>query len=428
VTAGAFYYSYAATMQEFHFWELLNKRPDSAFVSMDPEEYFSRFKDRCEFVDYNKIVFVPKTAKVHRTIAVEPLLNGYVQKGIDLLMRKRLKRVGIDLADQTRNQELARQGSLETDDPYVTIDLSAASDSCATELCRFMLPLEWYDFLNATRSHRYKLNGKILHYQKFTSMGNGFCFPLETLIFASLCNVAYQEVGLAPDYSVYGDDIIVRKSVADRVLFLLRVCGFKANRDKTFLTGPFRESCGADWFSGEDVRPLTLDYAFDSFQSVAKFCNLVRSKGAWECIFYEATAFLRTLIPRKLFFCRPYKGVDDSAFEVPFDEFMASPHSRFHSDTWSWSWIEAASTSVADVSVTRFAGYDVAFNRGMLAGGVTPNPFTIRRKTSTKIRRITHFGLSEDLDQVHNWSRSQFLPKWLTDSLPPVFQWVRALR
>lgn len=58
----------------------------------------------CELVSNNKVAFVPKTAKTHRSIAVEPLGNGYLQKGTDLYLRGLLRRVGIDLSDQTLNQ------------------------------------------------------------------------------------------------------------------------------------------------------------------------------------------------------------------------------------------------------------------------------------------------------------------------------------
>lgn len=395
VTPGAFYYAYAALIQDDHIRELVTRTtPHVPYYPYDNSVFLERLKERVRLIDYNKVVFVPKTARVHRTIAVEPLLNGYIQKGIDVFMRKRLKRVGIDLTDQTLNQEMARKGSScwYDPDPYVTIDLSSASDSISIGLCRYMLPPDWFDFLNSCRSSCYNLNGDLHRYHKFTTMGNGFCFPLETLLFASLCNTAYVESGTKPDFSVYGDDIIVRQSVANRVLQLLDICGFKANTDKTFLSGPFRESCGADWFSGEDVRPLSLDYAFDSLENIFKFCNLSRSKGAWECIFYEAREFLKSLIPRSLMFARPYKGNADTALEVPWDEFMASPYSRWDRNVQSWSWVELLNTAMADVSVKRVAGYDVALIRGALTGSTSPIPFALRRNTRTNTRRYAFAG------------------------------------
>jgi len=391
VTPGAFYTAYAAYGEDPHIQELLNGHLGSPHFDTDREILFSNFRQRCRFVDNNKIAFVPKTAKTERTIAVEPLLNGYVQKGVDLLMRKRLKRVGIDLSDQTKNQELARKGSLFhlSSDPYVTIDLSSASDSISIELCRYMLPYEWFRFLDSIRSHRYELEGTMYTYHKFVSMGNGFCFPLETLIFASLCHTACSETGAPTDFSVYGDDIIIRQSAATRLMELLSICGFKANRDKTFLSGPFRESCGADWFEGEDVRPMSLDYAFDSVENIFKFCNLSKSKGTWECIFLECREFLASLIPKELLFVRPYKGNVDTALEVPLDVFLSSPFSRYSRNTFSWSWMEIRKSAYTDIRISRFAGYNIALIRGALSGISSSNPFAERRKTRTKIVRVS---------------------------------------
>jgi hypothetical protein len=402
VTPGAYYYARSALIGDFLAMELLNTAPGRQQFSLDHELFNQKFKDKTSLIDYNKLTFVPKTAKIDRTIAVEPLLNGFVQKGVDLFMRKRLKRVGIDLNDQTRNQILARKGSERGEsDPYVTIDLSSASDSISIGLCRYMLPPEWFDFLSQIRSRCYMLNGNISVYHKFTTMGNGFCFPLETLLFASICHTAYSEKSLKDDFSVYGDDIIVRQSVATRVLDLLRICGFQVNSNKTCLFGPFRESCGADWFEGEDVRPLNLDYAFDSLQNIIKFCNLARSKGTWEGIFYQSLQYLESLIPSELFFCRPFTGQVDTALEVPLDVFMASSFSRFDKFYQTWSWVELITSARPDVLVKRVAGYNVALMRGAVTGCRSQVPFAERRNTRTKIRRIAYCGAS-----------STFLPRF----------------
>lgn len=393
VSPSAFYYGYAAVMRDDHIRELLSSRDGSLYYGHDNFLLFESYKARTSYVSYNKIAFVPKTAKTERTIAVEPVVNGYVQKGVDLFMRKRLKRVGIDLSDQTVNQELARKGSLpNTVDPYVTIDLSSASDSISIGLCRDLLPVEWFDFLDSLRSRNCWVEGVISPYHKFVTMGNGFCFPLETLIFASLCHVACNESNQKADFSVYGDDIIVRSSVADRVLQLLGVCGFTANLKKTHLRGPFRESCGADWFEGKDVRPLSLDYAFDSVENIFKFCNLSRSKGAWECIFYEACQFLISLIPKELMFTRPYSGQVDTALEVPYDVFLSSKFSKWHNSTMSWSWLELVKIAVADKQPERVTGYPTVLMRGAVNGSMSSVPFAERRKTRTKIRRINGSG------------------------------------
>lgn len=397
VTPGAYRYARAMLKDDIHFFELLNRREGSVFFSLDPDLFNKGFDLRAQIVDNNKIAFVPKTAEVHRTIAVEPLLNGYLQKGVDQVMRKRLKRVGIDLSDQTRNQKMALQGSLdwESADGWCTIDLSSASDSVATEVVRYLLPPDWFDFLNSIRSKSYKLKGEVHPYHKFVTMGNGFCFPLETLIFASLCHAACTSLSCKPEFSVYGDDIIVRKNVFDRVVELLRLCGFTTNLKKTFSQGPFRESCGADWFKGEDVRPITLDYAFDSLENVFKFCNMARSKDGPRTILNEALDFLETLIPPKLKFVRPYKGNADSCLEVPWDVFLASRFSRYDYRTQSWSWVEIRKSAAPDKGAKRLACYNIALMKGITIGVSSSTPFAERFNARTKLKRIMPTGGSE---------------------------------
>lgn len=406
VSSSAYYLARSVLKDDFHFFELLVKEPCREFFSVDEKLFDFAYHQRTSLVENNKITFVPKTVTTERTIAVEPLLNGYLQLGVESFMRKRLKRANIDITDQSRNQKLAREGSFPSQDPYVTIDLSAASDSISTELVRYILPPDWFYLLDQLRSRNYLLDGSVHPFNKFVTMGNGFCFPLETLIFASVVEAVSKDHSVKPDYSVYGDDIICRQSLAADVISLLGICGFKTNLKKTHLTGPFRESCGADWYEGEDVRPITLDYAFDSVENIIKFCNLLRSKDYWRVIFDEASEFLTSLIPPEHFYCRPYSGRVDGALEVPFDVFMASPHARFRIETQSWSWLEIVKSPHYDYSCEGIAGYPIALIAGALRGikpreGLTrgsnsPSPFTERRRSRTKIRRESYCGTSSN--------------------------------
>jgi hypothetical protein len=396
VSSGAYSYARAALKKDIHVFEFLTKAHDRAFFSLDSELFNKSFDERAKIADYNNISFVPKTVKVHRTIAVEPLLNGYLQKGVDSFMRKRLKRVGIDLQDQGINQRMARKGSLQFREPDAlsTIDLSSASDSISIELCRYLLPPDWFYYLNSIRSHSFRLGGKCHTYQKFVSMGNGFCFPLETLIFASLCKAVGTSSTAAPSFSVYGDDIIVPATLFDPLIELLTICGFKVNSKKTFSKGPFRESCGTDWFEGEDVRPIILDYRFDSLESIFKFCNMARSKDHQKMIFFEALEFLESLVPPILLFVRPYTGNADSCLEVPWDVFMASPYSRWNKKLFCWRWVELLTSATPDVRVQRFAGYNVALMRGALTGVSSSIPFAERYTSRTKLCQRSYDGAS----------------------------------
>jgi hypothetical protein len=219
-------------------------------------------------VDVGKLIFVPKNAKTHRPICVEPLLNGFWQLGVGDYIKDRLRIVAHqDLRDQERNKLLAREGSVTG--KLATIDLSSASDTLAFSVVFDLLPEDWVDLLSSLRTGVMSYASREYELEKFSSMGNGFTFELETLIFWSLAQAATEVCGEDTNkVSTYGDDIIVPSRVCDLLVAALTWCGFSVNSEKSFWDGPFRESCGADWLRGEDVRPifkkdrLSLQYLF----------------------------------------------------------------------------------------------------------------------------------------------------------------------
>jgi len=229
-----------------------------------------------DLVPGNRVAFVPKTAVTHRTIAIEPLLNVYAQLGLGKMIRRRLlRKVGLDLNDQTPNQELARKGSI--DGTLATIDLSNASDTVARELVRFMVPPKWFHAMDTTRCKVGFLDGKWLRYEKFSSMGNGFTFELETLIFLGIALACVRHLDLDDSYvRVYGDDIIVPVGAYDLLEKTLTFCGFSVNSAKSFKDGVFRESCGKDYYDGYDVRPFLQKENLYEIQDLFRLANGIR--------------------------------------------------------------------------------------------------------------------------------------------------------
>lgn len=205
--------------------------------------------------DFGKLSFVPKDAKSYRSIVVEPSLTSYYQLGIGNYIARRLAGAGISIRDQVTNQNLARLGSVR--DSVATLDLSSASDTISTELVRFLVPDEWYSLLCGFRSAEVTYRGEVIALEKFSSMGNGFTFPLETLIFYALtwAGSPYHERSFI---NAYGDDLICGSGSAEYIQRLLGYCGFTVNKEKSYVSGPFRESCGADFFRGVNIRPFRL--------------------------------------------------------------------------------------------------------------------------------------------------------------------------
>lgn len=231
-------------------------------------KYFGADRPKFRRVDWNRLLTVPKNWKTDRTIACEPEGNLPLQLAFDTYVKRRLKKVGIDLSDQGVNQRLALKGSRTNS--LATLDGEMASDTVSYNTVAWLFPPTWFSFLDRVRTPCYKIGGQGLSipYQKFSSMGNGSTFCIETLIFAAVCYA----VGV-PEYSVYGDDIICSRAYADQVIHLLRFLGFKINKDKTFIDGPFRESCGVDAYHGIDITPVYMRYVDGRKATMSHFVN-----------------------------------------------------------------------------------------------------------------------------------------------------------
>jgi len=389
-TPSAFYYARSAIKTNAQLFEYVSTNHEGHYC-FDGEDFDRNFQSKIsELVNYNKIAFVPKTSKTDRSIAVEPLLNSFIQKGTDLVLRDRLRRIRIDLSDQGINSQFAQFGSeSDSDNDFVTIDLKSASDSISIELCRNVIPAEWFEFLDSIRSKNFKLDDKVKPYHKFCSMGNGFCFPLETLLFASAihaCNGGLPHI----DFVVYGDDIIVRKHCAAELISFLKDIGFATNTEKTFLEGPFRESCGRDWYGGKDVRPFVLDFELNSLSSLIKFLNLSRRSDVTSTFFECIRPLIIDLIPQKLRFMRPLPGNPESAITVDFDLFLSSPHGIYDRNMQCWSWLELLNEPLLDKRWRSFRRSEIILTYAALRGNQSTKPFTLRRLSHTRVRRVAH--------------------------------------
>jgi hypothetical protein len=253
--------------------------PDGTVYLPDPEASMSVLVKVSEHA--GKLTYVQKDARSMRSIIVEPTLNGFVQKGIGNHLKDRmLKRAGVNLKDQTRNQSLAYEGSISN--RLATVDLSSASDTVAWSLVRELLPWEWFEFLASWRTGDVETPDGSVELHKFSSMGNAFTFELESLIFFSLAVGASYHLGLELDeISVFGDDLIVPVESCELLYQVLDELGFIVNNEKSFRSGPFRESCGADWLSGRSIRPFYAKKAL-SEQTLYTFHNFAVRNGERE--------------------------------------------------------------------------------------------------------------------------------------------------
>lgn len=238
----------------------------ACFTREIPEGAFSVTPSCFKCVDASRFSTVPKNALTDRCIAVEPAGNVFLQKGIGSYITARLARHGV-----RKDQEISRlRASLAHTHGLATLDLKAASDSVSIETVRLLLPDDWFDLLNATRT-RYTLVNKKKHLlAKFSSMGNGFTFELETLIFYALCR------SISDDVTVFGDDIILPAEHMPAAVALLAYCGFTVNSTKSYGAGSrFFESCGHHYFDGHYVTPTYQKEVVTSINSAVTAHNRI---------------------------------------------------------------------------------------------------------------------------------------------------------
>lgn len=255
------------------------------------------------FVKGSVLFTVPKNSDIDRVACKEPDLNVFFQKMFGQQIRLLLRRKGINLNDQSINGELARRGSI--DGSLATLDLSSASDSVTEVLVRSLLPTDWYFYLDAVRSHVIDVDGETHQLSMFSSMGNGFTFELESVIFYALARACGYVFGIRGAISVYGDDIIVPTELSGYVMATLQLAGFTVNKEKSFVDGDFRESCGAYWHAGEDVKPFFLKGPIRRLTDLIKVLNqlvgwVTKTLGVMDPFYETLWLKYRAFIPESL--------------------------------------------------------------------------------------------------------------------------------
>lgn len=210
-------------------------------------------------VEGSKLDSVPKDCEKNRVICIEPTLNMYFQLGVKVHLEALLRgKLGINLANQQEwNKYLAKHSSV--DGSLATVDLKNASDSISVDLLRIVLPEPVFQLLMKIRSPKTWDGDKYTELNMISTMGNGFTFPLMTILFATLCKAIAVTRGIKlskTNFGVFGDDIIIPVALYEELANYLHMAGFEVNLKKSFSTGFFRESCGGDFYHGHDVRGI----------------------------------------------------------------------------------------------------------------------------------------------------------------------------
>lgn len=274
-------------------------------------------------VEGNSLSFVPKTNVIKRSICTEPSINMMLQLGFGSYIESEMrKQFGLDLAIQPdKNRELARIGSVS--EAFGTIDLESASDSLSLPMLRSVFHRSFLGTLELLRSPCTFHKGERIELQMVSTMGNGFTFPLQTLLFAGVVITTARMEGvklLYPrgrlgNFGVFGDDIIVERELYDKVVSNLETLGFRVNRSKSFNSGPFRESCGHDYFRGHNIRGVyvkRIDRVQDRFILLNRLLDWTARTGI------PVRSLVRTLLQSVPFNPVPLGENDDAGIKVPY--------------------------------------------------------------------------------------------------------------
>lgn len=273
----------------------------------------------------SRVVSVPKTLKGPRIIAIEPVCMQYTQQAVLTELVRALEHHPvtsglINFSDQGVNRKLALQSSI--DGKLATIDLKEASDRVHKDFVYRMLKSVPHlrDAVFACRTQNAILpEGDVIPLYKFASMGSALCFPIEAMMFFTLCTLGRirklnlrltrrNVIRASRQVFVYGDDILVPSDEVPDVVRCLEAFSLKANAHKTFGTGKFRESCGMDAYAGVDVTPVYVrsmppDNMRDSsaIVSYVSLANQLFKAGMW-----ETAQRVRNFVESVLCFQLPY--------------------------------------------------------------------------------------------------------------------------
>ncbi|DAD50446.1 TPA_asm: RNA-directed RNA polymerase, partial [ssRNA phage Zoerhiza.4_7] len=271
-------------------------------------------------VDASRYSFVNKTRTVARGICTEPTINMWFQLGMGRVLEERLKsffRIGLS-TQPDRNRELAQAGSVNGN--LSTIDLESASDSLGLPMLEYMLPRSFLAMLKGIRCPKTILpNGSELTLNMVSTMGNGFTFPLQTMLFAAVVRGVANWYGVrlhSKNFGVFGDDIICPRKITHTVERVLSLLGFSVNTSKTYVEGPFRESCGTDYYLGINVRGVYIK----KLHSQQDLCVAINTLNRWSAktgvILNRTVTLLVSGLKRLLYV--PLDESDDAGIQTPF--------------------------------------------------------------------------------------------------------------
>jgi len=286
-------------------------------------------------VNGSRLATVPKNEDTVRTIAIEPSGSMAMQLAAGRYLEGALRMIGLDIStQQPKNKAMALRGSL--DGSLATIDLKSASDMISINLVRQLMPCDWFGLLVCLRSPNIDVKGHgEISLNMISTMGNGFTFPLMTLIIVALI-YGLRCINGGPslfidwrDTAVFGDDIIVPANEYVALTKVLTDAGLVVNHDKSYSEGPFRESCGGDYYKGYDVTPFYVKHLSTPADIYVAINQVLDWCGKHDFILHRTLLLLKSYLGAKVFLIpewyNPDQGVLTARCSRRFSYLSQSP-------------------------------------------------------------------------------------------------------
>lgn len=333
-------------------------------------------------VDELQASLIAKRWNKRRMICPNTGIGGLYSNGLGRVLENRLMFLGHSFAILPEtHRKLARAASISN--TSATIDQTTASDNITVQLLRLLFPRRWCAAIEKGRISTIRFDeDTAVHCETLSTMGIGFTFPLQTLIFLSLalaCRSVYERRGrrcVDRTVSCFGDDLVVPSELRALITKVFDALGLIISEPKSFWTGPFRESCGGDYHRGCDVRPTFLptggDLTKHEFLSfLYKTFNLFRDR--WTK--YEIPTVLRTILteirmvgPKRIHTVPFYFG-HDAGLKLDLTEFcefgLELPKRNKHGSFNFWRLVKTTNRMKVD-DHDCYYWYSLQFSRGFL--------------------------------------------------------------
>jgi hypothetical protein len=215
-----------------------------------------------------KAMTVPKQLTSLRTVCPEDSWHARVQGALSKCVRRKWENLGLDKLFCYKYQERSRAAAAlgAKAGQFATIDSTAASDTVFRDWIREIDHPSLNYLLEYMPTH-VKWGSTMYPMEMFGTMGSPLTFDVEMIIFYIDCRLSEllchfgdtEDTAKLPAWHyidvifIVGDDLSVPNCWAETLLDVMVALHRIPNREKTYHSGPYRESCGAEYLGNLDV-------------------------------------------------------------------------------------------------------------------------------------------------------------------------------